>query len=1129
MQQVDLNYVVYHLHSDLSNGVTNVDSVTKFKEYVQKAKELGMKAMAFSEHGSVFEWYHKKEAIEEAGMKYIHAVEAYVTEDNDSDHKKVKTTYSALDLIVSGTSKKDVSVTFEKYWQREDGMWLAERMDGKTTAIDPDTIIIKEEKVIKTRDNYHCVLIAKNLDGVHEINKLVSKSFQRNDNHFYYMPRIYLDDIINTSDNVIITTACLGGILAKGTEEVKDRFLDFLVKNKHRCYLEIQHHNVEDQITYNQQLYELSKKYGIPLIAGTDTHALNETHMEGRKILQLSKGVHFAEEDAWDLTFKSYLELCRAYEIQNSLPEEVWREAITETCRMADRVEEFTLDKNTKYPKIYDHPLQTYKNKINDAYKKHPYVRKRYKPSEINPIIREEVEVYDKTKSIDFMLLQTYLREWEKKHDIDCGYGRGSVSGSEVAYILGITQMDSKKFGLNFFRFMNPSRVTNADIDTDYSSKDRDIIKQFILRDHMDLPNVRASEIITFNTIALKGAIKDVGRALRMSIVETGAISEAVYLDENNKWVIDDAFRKRYPELFKYVDIVNGTIVSIGSHPSGVLVSDLDIEEEVGMCSLATSDYPVSMLNMKELDALMYVKLDILGLDNVGVINETCKLAGIDRLTPDNTDLDDEEVWKDIREDTTLIFQWESVSAQSYLKRFMSDETITIAKEHNKGFSYIKWFSFGNGLLRPGCASFRDDVADGKILITGFNELDEFLFVTFGRITMQEDIMKFLVRFCGYSDAESDTVRRGIAKKGGTEKFIPEIHDRFLSYSSEVYGQSTEKLEEIFPPIKQGIIDATRYAFSWNHSDAYSCIGYICGYLRHYYPLEFLTAALNIFEGKEEKTLNITNYTRKKGITVEGIKFRHSTSDYTFDKERNVIYKGIASIKYLNSKVADAFQSIKDMQFKDFIDLLAVKKEKGLPVNSKQMKILIELGFFEEFGEVKYLLKQHDFFEELYGKKQMKKDKAEKLGIPLELVRKNAEKESEKTFTKVNMNGLLHDFVAVMPYERTTFVDKVGYQINDLGYVDIVSQDYKGYVVVMDVETKYTPKLKVYALANGNTITVKVAKKDFNKNPLQKGDVVRVTNQKKKARVKMSPDGKFVPVENEFDWWLTKYDVIGSR
>lgn len=1057
------NYVVYHLHSDLSNGVTNVDSVTKFKEYVARAKELGMKAMAFSEHGNIFEWLHKKEAIEEAGMKYIHGMEAYITETLDE----------------------------------------------------------------KIRDNYHCVLLAKNDAGRKEINRLSSNSFNRNDGHFYYMPRILLDDLINTSDNIIVTSACLGGALSKGNDSVKSKFLSFFIENRHRCFLEIQHHNVEEQISYNKELYELSKKYGIPLIAGTDTHALNDTHMAGRKILQLSKGVHFAEEDLWDLTFKSYDELCRAYEKQNALPKEVYLEAIENTNKMADMVEEFTLDRNTKYPKLYEDSLGTYKAKINEAYVKHPYIRKRYVPEVINPIIREEVETYEKTKSIDFMLLQMYLRDWEQEHDIYCGYGRGSVSGSEVAYILGITQMDSIKFGLNFFRFMNPSRVTNADIDTDYSSKDRDIVKQFILRDHMDLPNIRASEIITFNTIALKGAIKDVGRALRMSIVETSAISEAVYL-EDNKWVIDDAFRKRYPDLFKYVDIVNGTIVSIGSHPSGVLVSDLDIDEEVGMCSLSTSDYPVSVLNMKELDSLMYVKLDILGLDNIGVINETCKLAGIERMTPDNVDLDDENVWKDIREDTTLIFQWESSSAQAYLKKFMSDETIAIAKAHNKDFSYIKWFSFGNGLLRPGCASFRDDVAEGNILITGFKELDDFLSTTSGRITMQEDIMKFLVKFCGYSDAESDTVRRGIAKKYGTEKFIDEIHDRFISYSNETYGAPKEQLEEIFPPIKQGILDATRYAFSWNHSDAYSCIGYICGYLRYYYPLEFLTAALNTFEGKEEKTLNITNYTKKKGIRVEGVKFRHSTSEYTFNTEENVIYKGIASIKYLNSKVADAFQSIKDMEFKDFIHLLAVVKEKSLPVNSKQIKILIQLNFFEEFGEIKNLLKQYDYFDSLYGKKMMKKEKAEALGIPFEIIRNNSEKESEKTFTKVNMMGVLHDFICVMPYEKTTFVDRVGYQIENLGYIDIVDPQYKGYVVVLDVETKYTPKIKVYALANGNTLTVKVAKKDFNKNPLQQSDIVRIDSQKKKAKVKMSTDGKFVPVENEFDWWITKYETVGK-
>ena len=388
--------------------------------------------------------------------------------------------------------------------------------------------------------------------------------------------------------------------------------------------------------------------------------------------------------------------------------------------------------------------------------------------------------------------------------------------------------------------------------------------------------------------------------------------------------------------------------------------------------------------------------------------------------------------------------------------------------------------------------------------------------------------MKFLVNFCGYSDAESDTVRRGLAKKYGTEKFIDEIHDRFISYSNETYGAPKEQLEEIFPPIKQGILDATRYAFSWNHSDAYSCVGYICGYLRYYYPLEFLTAALNTFEGKEEKTLNITNYTKKKGIKVEGVKFRHSTSEYTFNKEENVIYKGIASIKYLNSKVADAFQSIKDMKFQDFIHLLAVVKEKSLPVNSKQMKILIQLNFFAEFGEVKYLVKQYDSFDLLYGKKQMKKDKANSLGIPYEIIKRNSEKESEKTFTKVNMMGVLHDYINVMPYDRTTFVDRVGYQLENLGYIDIVDNQYKGYVVVLETETKYTPKVKVYALANGNTLTVKVAKKDFNRNPLQKGDIVHITNQKKKARMKMSAEGKFVPVEGEFDWWATKYEMVGK-
>ena len=381
-------YTVYHLHSDLSNGVTNIDSVTKYGEYIKKAKECGMKALAFSEHGSVFEWYHKKSAIEAAGMKYIHAVEAYLT-------------------------------------------------------------ITLDEKV---RDNYHCVLLAKNYDGFLELNSLVSGSFNRKDNHYYYVPRITFDELFATSDNIIITTACIGGVFGKADDELQQKFLDFLTRNKHRCFLEVGHHFEDRQVEYNRKLCALSKQTGIPLIAGTDTHVLNEVHEKGRSILQASKNIMFDGEEKWDLKFKTYDELVAAYRKQRSLPEEVFMKAIENTNALADMVEEFTLDRDTKYPHIYENPEETFKKKVTDAMYRHPYALKNHTEAELLAVLDEEYKVYQATKSIDFMLLQTYLREWEKEHGIQCGYGRGSVSGSMIAYLLGITQMDSARFNLNFFR-----------------------------------------------------------------------------------------------------------------------------------------------------------------------------------------------------------------------------------------------------------------------------------------------------------------------------------------------------------------------------------------------------------------------------------------------------------------------------------------------------------------------------------------------------------------------------------------------------------------------------------------------------------------------------------------------------
>ena len=688
------NYTVYHLHSDFSNCTTNIDSVTKFTDYVDRARGLGMGALGFSEHGNIYGWWRKKCAVEAAGMKYIHAVEAYLTET-------------------------------------------------------------LEEKV---RDNYHCVLIARNYRGFLELNRLVTRSHNRLDNHFYYVPRISFDELFATTDNIIITTACVGGPLCKGDGDVEDKMLRFLTREKHRCFLEIGHHMDPRQAEYNRKLLALHDAHGVPLIAGTDTHALDKEHLAGRKIMQLAKRIHFDREDGWDLQFRSFDDLREAYRLQDALPEAVWGTALANTNALADMIEPFEIDRGLKYPRLCDNPVEVLREKVAAAREAHPYVNQRHSPEVLDRVIEEELSVYEAAQSAEYMLLQAHLVDWERFNGVRRGYGRGSVNGSMIAYLLGITEMDSIKFDLNFFRFMSPARVTNADIDADYGSGDRTKVKEFLLREHMALPQIKSSEIVTFNTIKEKGAIRDVCRALDIPLREVDNI--IAQFEGDPAWFFGSG-----TEVSRYVSIVLDTIVSVGTHASGVLLSDLPIAETIGLGTISTSEFPVSMLDMKELDDLNFVKFDILGLDNIAVINQCCDLLGMERLTPDNVDLEDEAVWQSIRDDTTLIFQWESQSARAFLKRLMSDGTVRKFRARAKDFSMLKLLSLGNGLIRPACASFREEVAVGAFYDNGFPALNDFLSQESGRIVMQETIMRFLVEFCGYTPPESDNVRRAIAKK----------------------------------------------------------------------------------------------------------------------------------------------------------------------------------------------------------------------------------------------------------------------------------------------------------------------------------------------------------------------------
>lgn len=406
----------------------------------------------------------------------------------------------------------------------------------------------------------------------------------------------------------------------------------------------------------------------------------------------------------------------------------------------------------------------------------------------------------------------------------------------------------------------------------------------------------------------------------------------------------------------------------------------------------------------------------------------------------------------------------------------------------------------------------------------------------------QEGVIEFLHKFCGFTMGEADIVRRHFSKKTGTEEDIPIIKDGgYLTYGKgkknehyikgfiqtmyDDYGVQKEDAEKIIGNFLQVIIDASDYLFSKNHADPYSWIGYICGYLRYYYPLEFITTALNIFEGKEEKSLAIINYAKKQGINISPIKFRHSIAQYSFDKETNQIFKGISSIKFMNAAIANEIYELRNNEYKNFIELVYDLRDKT-SINSRQLKILVELDFFEEFGNANKLLTGLKMFELFDGKVNFRKSKMQEYGVPEELIRKYTEKETENTFMRVDSKGFMIEAFELIKAKRRTLEERIAAQMTHLGYIDITGNNYKGLAVVMDLNTKYSPKLHLYSLKNGTIVECKIKKQTFNRSKLLAGDIIEIRGQSREAKLKRTDNGDYEPIEGVTELWITDYRKV---
>ena len=385
-----MNYTPYHMHTDYSL----LDSCTQYADYIDKATELGMTAIAFTEHGRISGWFKKFQYCKKKGIKYIHGVECYLTET------------------------------------------------------------LKEKK----RDNYHTVLLAKNTDGLKELNLIVGKAFDKE--HFYYKPRISFDEFLALSNNIIATSACIAGPLNKLPKD--HPYYEKLI-NRYD-FLEIQHHNDKDQISYNIDLACLSEQYHKPLIAGTDTHSINQYKAECRNILMEYKDQHYEGEENFDMVFKTYDELVHSYEVQNALPQNVYMQAIMNTNVMADMVEEYEIDTSSKYPLLYgskeaDHEkfLETIERKFQEKIDKGIIPTEQIEP--FRKAIDEEIRVFTKLGMDGFMLSMSEILDWCHQNGIVTGTARGSVGGSRVAYVTDITDLNPETWGTLFSRFCNENRV----------------------------------------------------------------------------------------------------------------------------------------------------------------------------------------------------------------------------------------------------------------------------------------------------------------------------------------------------------------------------------------------------------------------------------------------------------------------------------------------------------------------------------------------------------------------------------------------------------------------------------------------------------------------------------------------
>lgn len=962
---------------------------------------------------------------------------------------------------------------------------------GLKLIVGAECYYVKDRKE-KDRSNKHIIIVALNDSGVRQLNKILSIA---NTEGYYYKPRIDYELLMNLNPNdFIVTTACVAGILKE-----KELVLELYKKFGDNFLLEVQNHDENIQKEFNKIALEYNKEYGIKLIHANDSHYIYEDDSKYRTLFLKAKGIVYEEETGFTLDYPSSEEIINRYIKQGILNKEQIMEAINNTL-IFDKAEELSIvNDKIKLPKMSRDSNYELKKIIADKWKEEMKHIPKERISEYMSAIKYEMDIIEKTKMEDYFILDyKMVDKAQKKYGGKLtNTGRGSAPSFYINKLLGLTDIDRLDSPITLFptRFMSAERILLArslpDIDLNTANAE-----PFIKATEELLGKENCAWMISWKPLQSSSAFRLYCKSLDMHISE---------YDEIAKNLDDYREDEKWKDIIKESEHFVGVVESISESPCSMLVYDKDISEEIGL--IRTTNKICCLLDGYNCDKYKYLKNDILTVSVWSIIKEVCDMANISIPTiRELNNLLDEKTYDIYSKGLTCTINqadsdWATHLIKKYNPRSVSDVSAFVAS------------------IRPGFASLLDNFIERKHYTNGVKELDDLLHDSYSYLLYQESIMKYLV-WLGIDEKETYDIIKKIAKKKFKETELEELKSKLRIGWQNVVGR-----QEGFDETWRVVEDASRYSFNASHSLSYAYDSLYGAYLKAHYPLEYYSVVLNQYSGDTDRTNKLTEELNYFNIKIKPIKFRYSKAKYSPDKETNSIYKGLDSIKFLNEKVGEELYDLRNNNYNNFIELLIDLENTS--INSRQLEILIKLDFFnDEFGKSQKLLDIVKIYNEVYSKKQFKKDKLP-LGLTENVVREFTVKETEKMFTQVDTTALMYSMIRDIPNKSIPMKDIFTAHLEFVGYIDYKDTSYNERICTITEikENRYgTVFVTLYKLCTGTSLTLKVDKNYFSKKPLTEYDLIQVgtIDQKYKRR---KVDGKWVITEDK-EYILTSYSMV---